>query len=133
MKTTDRTFKESVRRVCRVNGIQANEIVEGTCLTDAQVASVFNPNNQKGVSLSTAVFVAEYLQKRTGGLVTVDFLIGHQPTLNYLDFCTRTLAHLQERAKALNFMEENVKRLKEEQDDITSYLATMINKLNRNT
>ena len=129
MKPTDRTFKESVRRICMQNGIYAVEIVEGTCLSEAQVASVFNPNNEKAVSLSSAVAVATFLQKRTGGLVTVDYLIGAQPTQDYHDFASRAHKHLKERAAGLSYYEENLQRLKEEQVELCDYLQGILNKL----
>lgn len=111
------------------NNILAVEIVQGTCLSEAQVASVFNPNNEKAVSLSSAVAVTTFLQERTGGLITVDYLIGHQPTQEYHGFCTRAHKHLTERAAGLSYYEENLQRLKDEQVELCDYLQNILDRL----
>ncbi|MAA66786.1 MAG: hypothetical protein CL581_18685 [Alteromonadaceae bacterium] len=122
MSDIERTFKESFRKACDRHGIHAKDVVDGTGLSEAQVSSVFNPNNKKGVKLSTAQVLARYLQKRTGSRATIDFLCGDQPTIEYIQFTERALRHLKERAEGLAYYENNLRRLWEEQEEICSYL-----------
>ena len=123
------TFKKNLRKICRKYKIKAADIVAGTGLTDSQVAEMYNPSSETGVSLEHACIVVKYLRGATNTLINIDYLIGDHQLARYYEYTKKISVHLQERAAALTYYENNLERLRGEQAEYVSYLQEISNLL----
>ena len=121
-RMSDKIFKSNLRSVCNEFGVKAADIVAGTGLSDSQVYEMYNPQSTPTVSLQHALLVVKFLKKQTKSLLSVDYLANdHQLTL-YYEMTKKVKKHLLERSEHLDYYENNLKRLQQEQSDYISYL-----------
>lgn len=123
------TFKQNLRKICRQHKIKAADIVAGTGLTESQVAEMYNPSSETGVSLEHACIVVKYLRGATKSIINIDYLVGDHQLARHFEYTKRISVHLQERAAALTYYENNLQRLRDEQSEYVSYLQEIVSLL----
>ena len=120
-----KTFKKNLRKICRKYKIKAADIVAGTGLTDSQVYEMYNPSSETGVSLEHACIVVKYLRQATNSLISIEYLVGDHQLSLYYEYTKKINVHLQERAAALTYYENNLERLRSEQAEYVEYLSNI--------